>query len=146
MSKHTELVHKIAEEQKVSMEHLLTLEDKVWEHLRNSNPNAYNEMLSELEDMRYTIDLDEAKNIVRAMKPFGEYWSYEQIQDYLKSKNVHEDCLEYYLAMNMARNDYTDTARKYALENDPDFYYGIATDFIYDEDAEPHKVGKYFKC
>lgn len=145
MSRHAELVRAIADEEKASMEELLEIEDKAWNTLKYTNDKAYKELLAELENLYYRIDKNEAYDIVRSMKPYGEYWSYDTIKKYLEEKSQDNNIEEFYIAMNMARNDYTETARAYGMEDDVEFYYRIARDFIYDEDARPHKLAKYFK-
>lgn len=90
------------------------------------------------------IDCEQATEIVRRMKPYGEHWSFEQIKQYTAGKGVdHEKMLHYYLIMNMAYNDYKHTAEKFGLE-EPDFYFSIAHDFIEDPDGKEFKVEKYF--
>lgn len=145
MSRHAELVRAIADEGKISMEDLLVLEDKAWNSLKYTNEKVYEELLMELESMYYKFDEAEAQNIVRMMRPYGEYWNYETVKSFLSQKGIHDHCTEYFLAMNMARNDYFETARAYAAEDDPEFYFNIARNFIHDEDAKPHKLAKYFK-
>ena len=46
--------------------------------------------------------------------------------------------------MNMAYNDYRKTAEKFNLEDDVNFYFCIAHDFIEDPDAKEFKVELYF--
>lgn len=144
MSEYTNLVKNIVNENKMTMDDLLALEDKVWNTLKMQDIDSYNEFMSVLEDSYYTFNKDDAEKVVRAMSPYGEFWSYEQIKNYLKDKDI-DDCLNYYLAMNMVRNDYYDTAKKYMLQDDTEFYFSLAQDFLMDEDAKPHKIGKYFK-
>lgn len=145
MSRHAELVRAIADEEKASMEDLLDIEDKAWNTLKYTNDKAYRELLEELEDLYYKIDKTEAQEIVRGMRPYGEYWSYDTVKNYLAQKGQSNLIEEFYIAMNMARNDYMETAKAYGAEDDPEFYFRIAKDFIMDEDAKPHKLAKYFK-
>lgn len=144
MSEYSNLVKNIVKDNKMTMDDLLALEDKVWHTLKMQDEESYEEFLSVLEDAYYTMDRQEAEKVVRAMSPYGEFWTYEQIKNYLKEKDI-DDCLNYYLAMNMVRNDYYDTAKKYMLQDDTEFYFSLAQDFLVDEDAKPHKVAKYFK-
>lgn len=144
MSEYSNLVRNIVKENKMTMDDLLALEDKVWNTLKHQDLESYNEFMGVLEGAYYSINREEAEKIVRAMKPYGEFWSYEQIKDYLKEKDI-DDCLDYYLAMNMVRNDYYDTAKKYMLQDDTEFYFSLAQDFLVDDDAKPFKVAKYFK-
>lgn len=145
MSRYTDLVRGIVRENKVSMEELLMLEDKVWSALQQTDERTYSEMIAALEDLFYSIDKTEAQNIVKAMRPYGEYWNLDTIREYLKGKGESDHLVDYYMAMNMARNDYYDTARAYGAGDDVEFYYNIACNFIHDEDAKPHKLAKYFR-
>ena len=38
----------------------------------------------------------------------------------------------------------SNTAQKYGLQSDVEFYWSLTCDFIDDPDATPHKVAKYF--
>ena len=143
MSRHTDLVHMLVKSGKASMEWLLCVEDKVWERLEDLDPKCYESKLTELEDKLYCLSEGEAREIVRKMRPYGEYWSIDQIEDFLDSRG-DENIVEYYLCMNMARNDYYNVASSYGLQDDPEFYYKIARDFIRDEDGKPYKVARYF--
>lgn len=44
----------------------------------------------------------------------------------------------------MVYNDFMNTARAYGMQNDVDFFFSLAKDFIEDPDAKPLKVEKYF--
>lgn len=105
------------------------LQHDVWEHM---------------ECLAYRINLQEAEQIVRNMQPRGQYWTAKQIKEYLASKGDDTDYINYYLVMNMAYNDYYSTAKLFGLQNDAEFFYSIAKDFIEDPDAKPFKVEKYF--
>jgi hypothetical protein len=48
------------------------------------------------------------------------------------------------MVINKAKNDYHDLAKSVGKEEDPEFYFRLAKNFIYDEDAKPFKVAKYF--
>lgn len=114
------------------------------DHLEKEYPAVYKEMVAPIEKLAYCIPKDEAERIVRNMKPRGQYWSYTDIENFLKDKGVTTDIVDYYMVMNMAYNDYYGTAAAYGLQKDPEFYFSIAKDFIQDPDAKPHKVSKYF--
>lgn len=101
-------------------------------------------ILGELEDLACRISADEAERIVKAMHPYGEKWSMETITAFIVTKNVSKDeCIHYYLVMNMMYNDYRDTAQRHGLDN-ADFYFELSRDFIEDADAKPYKVERYF--
>ena len=101
-------------------------------------------MMQQLEHLAYSIDKKCAEEIVRNMRPKGEMWPLEQVEKYVTQKGIHGDYIEWYLVMNMCYNDYYGTAKMYGLQNEVDFYFNLAKDFIEDPDAEPYKVARYF--
>lgn len=125
--------------------------DAAWEvaetmmnKLEKSDPVLYDETMMKLEKLAYKITKDEAEQIVRGMRPKGQHWTYKQVVDYVQSKGATSDWCNWYLVMNMVYNDYYDTARMYGLQEDIEFYYGLANNFINDPDAKFLKVEKYF--
>lgn len=112
--------------------------------LKETNTRAYQSLMQQLEHLAYSIDKKCAEEIVHNMRPKGEMWSLEQVEKYVAQKGIHGDCIEWYLVMNMCYNDYYGTAKMYGLQNEVDFYFNLAKDFIEDPDAEPHKVARYF--
>lgn len=127
------------------------VEDEVWtisedmlNKLSRKDPIMFDEYIEKLEHLAYRIPKDEAERIVRAMRPKGQYWSYTQVYDLVKSKGVTGDWVNWYLVMNMVYNDFCATAKHFGLHNDVEFFYHLAKDFIEDPDAKPMKVEKYF--
>lgn len=118
--------------------------DTMFDKLQDCHPDLYYETMTEFEKMAYEIDLEKAEKIVSEMKPYGQKWSYEEIRDFLSLKGIDSHCIEYYLVMNMAMNDYKGLAEMVGMGDNPDFYFEFAKQFIFDIDAKPHKVGKYF--
>lgn len=117
---------------------------KLTELCRRIEPWLDDSEIAELEDIVCRIDDDEAHEIVKDMRPYGEKWSIETIGDFIATKGVPEDeRVNYYLVMNAMYNDHRETAKKYGLDN-ADFYYALAKEFIEDEDGKPHKVARYF--
>ena len=112
--------------------------------LERNNPKMYMEFVEKLENIAYSIPNVESERIVKNMSPNGQHWGYNEIEKLCNSKGITERINEYYLVMNMAYNDYYNTAHKYGLQNDVEFYWSLACDFIDDPDATPHKVAKYF--
>lgn len=108
------------------------------------DPGFYQKYMDEMCKLAYKIPQDEAERIVKAMRPRGQYWSYNQIKDYLAEKGIDKDCVTWYLVMNMTYNDNYDTAKAYGHQNDVEFFFHLAKDFIEDPDAKPYKVEKYF--
>lgn len=127
------------------------VEDEVWtisedmlNKLARKDPMMFEEYINKLEHLAYRVPKDEAERIVRAMRPKGQYWSYTQVMDLVKSKGVTGDWVNWYLVMNMVYNDFCATAKHFGLQNDVEFFYHLAKDFIEDPDAKPMKVEKYF--
>lgn len=144
MSCYAELIDKIREKH-ISHEILDELMEYGFSSLAKSDKNSYNSIMQKMENLAYKLTREEAEDIVCEMEPRGEKWTYSQIANFVKGKNIEQDdYVDWYLAMNMAYNDYYPTASNYGLQNDDMFYFHIAHDFIKDEDACPHKVVKYF--
>lgn len=81
---------------------------------------------------------------MRSMSPYGQRWSLEQVRSLLKSKGITENCINWYLVMNMVYNDNMNTASMVGMQADENFFLSLACDFINDPDAKPLKVEKYF--
>lgn len=113
------------------------------EYIQNINPSLYRDYCDEAEGILYGITDEESEMIVRNMRPYGEHWNREVVDNYIMSRG-ETPSKEYYLVMNMAFNDYRNTAQMMGMDTD-DFYYSLAHDFIHDPDGPKHKVEKYFK-
>ena len=138
------LIHELMEKKEVPWEEVNEINEKAYEVLKKYVPNEYQNLKKSLECLVYKIELPEAETIVHNMKPRGQMWSYEQIKKYIEGKGIVDKFVDWYLVMNMCYNDYYNTAKMYGLQNEVDFYFNLAKDFIEDPDAEPHKVAKYF--
>lgn len=114
--------------------------DKMKDYL----PDLYQDTMYQLKEIAYTISPDEAQRIVRSMRPRGQRWDYDTVRTFVESKGIHKDMCKYYLCMNMAYNDYYQTAELVGRSNDPEFYFSIARDFIDDADGKEFKVERYF--
>lgn len=142
MGKYRELITKAIE--KGHGEEAWDLADEVMEKIKRKWPDLYEDLMCDLECLAYKIPTEEAIQIVKAMRPKGQHWSMQQIKDYCRDKGIDKDIVNWYLVMNMCYNDYYDTAKTFGLQNDDEFYYSLAKDFIEDPDAKPLKVEKYF--
>lgn len=112
--------------------------------LKSCNNAEYKHITDYLKEIAYCIPEEEAIRIVRHMEPKGQCWSFNQVKDYVSSQGITDNYINWYLVMNMCYNDYYNTAKAYNLQNDTNFYFNLAKDFIFDPDAEPFKVEKYF--
>lgn len=117
---------------------------KLIDKIEKRDPVLYDELISHMEKLAYRIPKEDAERIVRDMRPKGQNWSYQQITDFVKSRGIDSCWTNWYLVMNMVYNDFCNTARAYGLQNDPEFFFSLAKDFIEDPDAKPLKVEKYF--
>lgn len=142
MNKHTELYH--AAQQKDENDRLAMLFTQMMDKLERENPTAYRRIMNDVEEIAYAITKEDAEKIVRNMSPKGQYWTYNDVKEFLKSKGIEGHDTDYYLVMNMVYNDYYRTASLYGVQKDVEFYFSLAHDFIEDQDAKPHKVAKYF--
>lgn len=112
--------------------------------LERTNPKLYMEMVTRLEDVAYNIPYEEAERMVKSMTPRGQHWGYNDVEKLCNSKGITTDIVSCYLVMNMVYNDYYPTAQTYGLQNDVEFFWSLAMDFITDPDGSSHKVAKYF--
>lgn len=146
MSKFTELIDTISSKDSSpeKMHELTEVLDEVVTKMHKAHPELYNWLMEELCDLAYSISQEEAEMIVRRMTPKGQNWSYTAVKDFVEKKGITSKVCEWYLVMNMVYNDFYNTAKMYGLQNDVEFYYNLARDFIMDPDAAPHKVQKYF--
>lgn len=147
MSEFKELIAKISKKDSSpkQMEELTEIMDELFTELDMAHPALYNKYMSRFEDIACRISEDKAREIVKNMKPYGEKWGYNTIKDFTTSHGINDNYVKYYLVMNMAYNDFYETAKYVEKENDEMFYFHIAHDFINDADAKPHKVEKYFQ-
>lgn len=142
MGKYCELIMKAVD--KGMGDEAWGLAEETMAKISRKDPALYTSIMDQLEQLAYRIPKDEAERIVRSMRPKGQYWSYAQVMDLVKSKGITGEWTNWYLVMNMVYNDYCNTAKMYGLHNDVDFFYHLAKDFIEDPDAKPMKVEKYF--
>lgn len=142
MGKYRELVTKAMD--KGFAEESWQVTDEFMDMLCKKYPALYDDIIDKLECLAYKIPKDEAENIVRRMSPRGQYWTFNQAKEFVQNHGVTHDWINWYLVLNMVYNDYYDTAKTFGLQNDPEFYFSLAKDFIDDPDAKPLKVEKYF--
>jgi hypothetical protein len=142
MGRYCELMTKLID--KGVGDEVWTISEDMLNKLARKDPMMFDEYIDKLEHLAYRIPKEEAERIVRAMRPKGQYWSYTQVYDLVKSKGVTGDWVNWYLVMNMVYNDFCATAKHFGLQNDVEFFYHLAKDFIEDPDAKPMKVEKYF--
>ena len=142
MGKHQDVYHAAVERDDADLVCCAVAE--MLDILERTNPKLYREMADRLESVAYNIPYEEAERIVRNMTPKGQHWGYNDIEKLCNTKGITKDITSFYLVMNMVYNDYYNTAAKYGMQNDAEFFWSLTSDFIMDADAPPHKVAKYF--
>lgn len=135
---------KVFHERQVDEQSVEDINCEAYEYLKMADPKAYKLLEEKLMKLAYSISKVQAEEIVRNMRPQGQVWTYEQVEELVKSKGVEDCYVDWYLVMNMCYNDYYNTAKVFGLQNDTNFYYNLAKDFIEDTDAQPNKVSMYF--
>lgn len=125
------------------------LEDIVCDMLRDLKTHEmqlYTKFKNILDDIVYGIDEEEAVDIVHSFKPSGEAFSIDKVREILhrNGKTSEEDCINYYLTMNMMYNDYKPYMESRRLDIQ-EFCMEMSRLFIEDIDAPKHKVSRYFK-
>ena len=134
------------DDDKYKMEEMNKVYYKMADFIKERNPDVYDQFVIEAEDIAYKMTRTDAEDIVMKMKPYGQHWSYEDVKNYIAERGMDGSLTcDYYVAMNMAFNDYNRTARQYGIDR-PEFYYDIAWDFLNDEDGPSHKVAKYYSA
>lgn len=142
MGKYCELIKKAIA--KGTEEEAWAIVDDTMEKLKRSDPQVYDDVMDSLESLAYRIPVEEATQIVRDMRPKGQYWSYQQVKDWCAEKGIKTDITNWYLVLNMCYNDYCTVAKQFDIQDDEEFYWWLAKCFIEDPDAKPFKVEKYF--
>lgn len=111
--------------------------------MKDNFPEKYRDFVKQAEQVAYQIEPEEAAQIVRSMIPYGQRWSRDDIAEYIQEKGIGGHVTDYYLVMNMMVNDYSRTAKTIG-QDDAEFYFNLAYDFINDEDGKPDKIARYF--
>ena len=132
---------------KLDKEDIICIMDYIMDDMKTSNMTSYlDKYKAMIEDKVYCITKEQAREIVRDMKPYGEVYSMDTVRTMLAANGIDYDekaCTRYYLTMNMYAND----ARQVAEENNmpvDKFCFVMAKSFINDVDGGKHKVEKYF--
>ena len=108
--------------------------------LKETNYEEFMKYKRKLKGMAYdyTIDEELAHEIVKEMKPYGEYWNIETIKSVI---GVNQHKLEdMYIVMNSLVNDYSNAINPEEVET----YIKLADLWIDDIDGKNHKIWWYF--
>ena len=138
-----EYIEKIVENGRIEdMEKLSDMLEDTLEIVEKCDEDCYKKMEMQLYTMAYGNHLNKemAEEIVRKMQPYGEKWSYNEvnrIQDERGLNNI--SVCDFYTVLNSAYNDYNDI-----FKDDIEAYVRFTLDFIEDEDAKKDKIFLYY--
>ena len=74
----------------------------------------------------------------------GQHWSMEQAKQIMSRYGYQDDPVEFYVALNMMKSDYTKAAQKMGVDKE-EFYACMANAFLNDEDAHHDKLARYWR-
>ena len=123
------------------MEELSDILVEVVNIIKKYDEDCYKEYKMKLHKMAYGDELteNEAKEIVKNMRPSGEKWSIEQTEQMQRDYGLENiNPIDFYAIANMSFNDYRNV-----FGDNIEMYIKFTEAFICDEDAGPHKVTKY---
>lgn len=124
------------------MNQLSDMLEKTLEIVKKFDDESYKKYEMDLYKMAYGSNLNKeiSEKIVNNMKPYGQKWSLEEIQDIQEQYGITDiNPIDIYVVLNSAYNDY-----KNLFGDKLEMYVKFADDFINDEDANPDKVFIYF--
>lgn len=75
----------------------------------------------------------------------GQHWNMEQAKQIMTRYGYQADPVEFYVALNMMKSDYTKAAQKVGADKE-EFYAAMADAFLNDEDAKDHKLVRYCRA
>lgn len=107
------------------------------EHERHEDHPAMDHKLDEETAKEWTQHMENADGTK------GPHWSMDQVKQVAAQKNISEDPLDFWVAINMMYSDYCVMAKKHNV-NTVDFYVDMAKAFLDDKDAKPDKLGRYY--
>lgn len=86
---------------------------------------------------------EDAKEWVAAMDPPAR-WTMDQTTELLNKHGYSHKPCEFWAVMNALNSDYGKTMAKFSADK-PEVWAALAHDWLEDSDAEPGKVGRYWR-
>lgn len=107
--------------------------------LKENDYAKFKKYKNKIKGMAYNYQIDEelAEDIVKNMKPLGEYWNMETIASVIGNNHRVEDM---YVVMNSLVNDYQNVVSR----DDAETYVKMADAWIDDVDGKENKIWWYF--
>lgn len=90
-----------------------------------------------------TFTEHDAKMWVRSMDPPAR-WNMEQTTSVMRQMGYHHEPFAFYAVINALVSDYGKTMAKYGADK-AELWAELAHDWLEDKDAEPDKVGRYWR-
>lgn len=96
-----------------------------------------------LSKMRHEFTEEDAKEWAKHMDP-PPRWTMEQTTAVMNQSGYYHKPCEFWVVMNMLFSDYGKTFIKFNMDK-PEIWASLAHDFLDDPDAQPDKVGRYWR-
>ena len=96
-----------------------------------------------LSKMRHSFTEEDAKDWAKHMDP-PPRWTMEQTTAVMNQHGYYHKPCEFWITMNMLFSDYGKTLIKFSMDK-PEIWAALANDFLTDPDAQPDKLGRYWR-
>ena len=100
-------------------------------------------LMQNLKKMRHEFTEEDAKEWAKHMNPPAR-WTMDQTTAVMHQNGYSHKPCEFWVVMNMLFSDYGKTMIKFSADK-PEIWASLAHDFLDDGDAEPDKVGRYWR-
>ena len=96
-----------------------------------------------LSKIHHSFTEEDAKEWAKHMDP-PPRWTMEQTTAVMNQNGYYHKPCEFWIAMNMLFSDYGKTLIKFSMDK-PEIWAAMANDFLTDPDAQPDKLGRYWR-
>lgn len=96
-----------------------------------------------LSKMHHAFTEEDAKEWAKRMDPPAR-WTMEQTSAVMAQNGYYHNPCEFWITMNMLFSDYGKTLIKNNMDK-PEVWAALAHDFLNDPDAQPDKIGRYWR-
>lgn len=100
-------------------------------------------LMKNLGKMHHEFTEENAKEWAKHMNPPAR-WTMEQTTAVMQQNGYNHKPCEFWVTMNMLFSDYGKTMIKHSMDK-PEVWAALAHDFLDDPDAEPNKIGRYWR-
>ena len=99
--------------------------------------------MQNLGKMRHEFTEEDAKEWAKHMSPPAR-WTMEQTTAVMGQNGYYHNPCEFWITMNMLFSDYGKTMGRFNADK-PEIWAAMAHDFLDDPDAQPDKIGRYWR-